>query len=172
MPDFVSGTPIGPEHLAAHGTLTHSPGGAKELHVDSSAQRSAFESQFGPVQADQPGDASAEEILPPDIMAAMAAGKPPTPTALATLAASVARAPANSARTRGLAPIPAILADESVHIMIPLGGGITARIAFSGEPKARHWKKLIRHLEIEADSEPEPPARAPIHPVEVDDGRD
>ena len=44
----------------------------------------------------------------------------------------------------------------AIEMTIPVGGGVTARVVFvGGVPSSRQWHKLIRHLEIEAEEEPD-----------------
>lgn len=168
MPDWVQGPAIGPEALAvAMGHQTTSPGGAKEIYVDSGVLRSQYENGMPPDPSTyQPEytDVSAAPaqtpaggepmLLPPEVLEAMKNGQPPPAHLMVGLAAQAPGRPALPAPPREqIRVLPGPLPHAAAEMVIPVGNGITARVSFDSAPRPSHYRKLIRHLEIEADSE-------------------
>lgn len=172
MPDFVSGPTIGPESLAAAGNVRTTAAGGKEIHIDSGILRSQYEA--GGAQVTDPnfspaliegrpaiGDAvaadSTAELMSPEMMRAVMSGQPPDPKLMAQIATPAAR----PVQARPMLHGPVRLAEQRpesygpIELRVPVGGGIVASVTFSGEPKAKHWKRLLAHIEIEADPDNE-----------------
>jgi hypothetical protein len=168
MPQFIDGPPITPGTVAAAGVPAP---GSKEIFIDSSAIRSAYFQQFGvpdvapsePADPEQPAVQEVrtvsvpDETIPPEVMAAMRAGVAPSKE-VATQMAALARAHQGPARTQpmpqGGAPHYSTPPAQAVSSMIlPLGSGLSVELRFiGGEPTPAHWRRLLRHLQIEAES--------------------
>ena len=142
------------------GTPSRSVGGAQEIHYDSGQMRAAYEAgNHGGVPAAEPmgpmisgmGGPNVElpvemGALDPEILKALAAGEPPPVNRMPQpnrVPAPIAQVPSNFAPQGG--------AQSSTTMILPLGGGVTAQVIFTGRvPKARHWERLIKHMQIEA----------------------
>jgi hypothetical protein len=167
MPDWVSGPMIGPEALAV-GIPGVSPNGGKEIYVDSTAVRSAYErggldpasyaidvTSQAPSDAQRRIEANAPEALPQELIDAMRNGQPPPAHVMPTLTQPPRVLPSPFSPPPAQAPL-----SGAVEMMIPVGGGVTARVMFvGGVPSSRQWLKLIRHLQIEAEEEPSDESR-------------
>jgi hypothetical protein len=157
MPSFVEGPMIGPESLAAGGSVVTSPAGAKEIHFDSAAIRAQYESSaaMAPAPGFEPpiaegAPAEAEQPLTAEVMKALMSGNPPPAKAM-PVASTLPSSPIGTFRAPILPPPPA----GAIELRVPVGGGITATVTFSAQPKAKHWKRLLAHIEIEADPDNE-----------------
>jgi hypothetical protein len=146
---------IGPEALAV-GIPGVSPNGGKEIYVDSTAVRSAYErggldpASYATDITPQGPAAAAPEALPQELIDAMRNGQPPPAHVMPTL--TQPPRPLPSPFSPPPAPVPL---SGAVEMMIPVGGGVTARVMFvGGVPSSRQWLKLIRHLQIEAEEDP------------------
>jgi hypothetical protein len=170
MPQFIDGPPITPGTVAATGVPAP---GSKEIFIDSSAIRSAYFQQYGvpdvapsePADQEQPAVQEVrtvsvpDEAIPPEVMAAMRAGVAPS-TGVATQMAALARAHQGPVRTQPIS-VPQISAPHSSappaqatsSMILPLGSGLSVELRFiGGEPTPAHWRRLLRHLQIEAES--------------------
>jgi hypothetical protein len=142
-----------------------SAGGGKEIHFDSSSLRSQYDAGGAPqvdvtdpayvpeiVTGAQPTPRQLAENIPPDVLKAMANGGRPSDESLRALAMGGAIIGANipPVTIPNHFPLPRA-ASSTVELTIPVGNGVTARVTFSGQPARIHWRKLIRHLEIEAE---------------------
>ena len=169
MPDWVNGPAIGPEALALMNQNQTNPTG-KEIYFDSSAVRGQYErgglepdnyvaAEYSPVPA-APG--GVDPSMPNELLEALAAGKPPPahlmpPPQNSPQQANLQLSPPASQPMHWQAPVSASLPAGAIEMTIPVGDGITARVIFSGKPNSQvgsvHYRKLIRHLEIEAYEE-------------------
>jgi hypothetical protein len=136
--DFITGPPIGPDALALAGGIPTD--GGKELRYDSSALRSQWEGAGMPIADAGYNPAALEQQIPPEILDAMRRGAPPPMAAL----------PPPPPQQFSM-PQPQLKFD----MVLPLGDGVVARIAFTGEPGVKQWKRLLKHLLIEAEEEGE-----------------
>ena len=168
MPQFIEGTPIGPEIIAAAGQIVTTPGGAKEIHINSAAQYSQYASMVGagtdvtdpnftPQLIEGPAAISAAapsqpELLPPEVMKALMSGNPPPQNLMPQAVPTPAARPVFPSSQH--APDVQLKAN-AIELRVPVGGGIVASVTFSGEPKAKHWKRLLAHIQIEADPDNE-----------------
>jgi hypothetical protein len=140
--DFITGPPIGPEALALAGGMPTD--GGKELRYDSSALRSQWEGTGTPVPDAGYNPGALEQQIPPEILEAMRRGAPPPMAAM----------PYNP--PPGMPPIAQFAQPHpEFDMVLPLGDGVVARIVFTGEPGVKQWKRLLRHLLIEAEEEGE-----------------
>jgi hypothetical protein len=168
MPQFVDGPAITPATVASAGIPAP---GSREIFVDSSAARSAYFQQFGvpdvapsePADPEQPAMQEVQtvsvpdEAIPPEVMAAMRAGVAPS-TGAATQMAALARAHKGPIRIQpvpqgGIPHYSVPAAQASSSMILPLGSGLSVELRFiGGEPTPAHWRRLLRHLQIEAES--------------------
>lgn len=159
VPQWVDSPVVGPDTVA-RGVPRTSAGGGQEIHYDSSMQRAEFANGGGqpldvtdPAYVPQivaPSAGALAETLPPDVLDAMAKGNPLTPEQIQALSrrAPVQHAPIAIPQMA----IPIQHNSAMLELVIPVGNGITARVSFTtAQPAQVHWRKLIRHLEIEAD---------------------
>jgi hypothetical protein len=188
MANFIEGPAIGPSDVAAGVPPVGLPpaGGGKEIYFDSSAARAAYlegnalGNQGG---AEQYETASPSEVTPSqpenhtttnehpvdeEIMRAAASGKPLTPDLIARLPPPFAtRPPGGGFQPPVFTPHPAqrdlsrLGAAELTGLTVRVGRGIVASVNFTGgEPRAKHWARLLRFIEIAAeesdDDAPEP----------------
>lgn len=177
MPDWVNGPAIGPEALAVMNQSQTNPNG-KEVYFDSSAVRGQYERgglepenyvavEYTPVPS-APG--GVDPSMPNELLEALAAGKPPPPHLMPpppNSTTSVRQLPPPMSQPHWQTPVSASLPPGAIEMTIPVGDGITARVIFTGRPDGQiagiHYRKLIRHLEIEAYGEGERPAKPKIH---------
>lgn len=159
---WVDSPAVTPDSIA-RGVAQMTPGGGQEIHFDSSHQRAQFANGGGqaldvtdpgyvPQFAAPPSAGTLAETLPPDVLEAMAKSQPLTPEQIQALSRN---APVQRALPLTVFPPNfATQTPDQVELTIPVGN-MTARVTFSGQPSAKHWRRLIRHLEIEADPETE-----------------
>ena len=172
MPDWVNGPAIGPEALALMNQNQTNPTG-KEIYFDSSAVRGQYErgglepdnyvaAEYSPVPAAPSG---VDPSMPNELLEALAAGKPPPAHLMPapTQQPQQQLSPPASQPMHWQAPVSASLPAGAIEMTIPVGDGITARVIFSGRRDSQiagiHYRKLIRHLEIEAYEEQKPSPR-------------
>jgi hypothetical protein len=167
MAQFVDGPPIGPGMTPAT-----PPSGPTEVFIDSSAVRAAYYQQFGatavatsePVQTEEPAVQEVrtisvpDEAIPAEVLAAMRAGAAPSiaaATHMANIAKSFQGPPRIQQMPHGTAPhYSTPVAPANASMTLPLGSGVSVELRFiGGEPTPAHWRRLLRHLEIEAESE-------------------
>lgn len=154
-PQWIDSPAVGPEALAVGNQAA--PPGQKEIHFDSTAARMAYESG-GMSMPDAYPQAEYREVppealadLPSEVRDAMVNGQPPPPHLMPKLALPPPQTPAFGR--------PRVQSPALVELVIPVGSGVTAHVEFQGGiPSGQHWRKLIRHLEIEADEEQQPTA--------------
>ncbi len=164
MPQFIEGPPITREAINL-GVPSRSPGGGTEIHYDSSAMRSAYEAgnnggapmspPAAAVMGPMPGMAGPNVELPvdmgdldPEILKALTGGQPPPLNKMPPVGSPVGRGPAPNASSIYQPTQPT---QQYTTMLLPLGGGVTAQVVFIGKvPKARHWQRLIKHMQIEA----------------------
>lgn len=136
-----------------------SAGGGKEIHYDSSAMRAQYDQGGGMDVADsayvppiaEPTPQALAETLPKDVLEAMARGGAPSPESIRKMAMNL---PAATAAAHQAAPQLFKPSEQvAVELTIPVGRGMTARVTFNAQPTSRHWQRLLKHLEIEADPE-------------------
>lgn len=161
MAQFIEG-PAVTRDMINLGMPSRSVGGAQEIHYDSSQMRAAYESsanggmptEAGPVMGPMPGMGGPNVELPvdmegldPAILKALTAGQPP-PANLMPGPKMPMPAPMPPTPQGGYAPP----SPAATVMTLPLGGGVTAQVIFTGKtPKARHWQRLIKHMQIEAE---------------------
>jgi hypothetical protein len=160
-----------------------SAGGGKEIHFDSSALRAQYDGggtaqvpvtdpAYVPeiVTGPTPTPQQLAENIPPDVLKAMANGGTPSPESLRLMMSQNLQPVNNRGVDGGPAPFqppfmrpPQNMMERSaVELTIPVGNGVTARVTFTSQPARIHWRKLIRHLEIEAeDADESVPSQQP-----------
>jgi hypothetical protein len=163
MPQYVDGPMITPDSVA-RGVPQMSAGGGKEIHFDSSALRAQYDGGGNPqmdvtnpayvpeiVTGPTPTPQQLAENIPADVLEAAANGKPVTPEMIARMRGLT---PVKTATDVGRAFSAPLFTSQpqptAVELTIPVGNGVTARVTFTSQPARIHWRKLIRHLEIEA----------------------
>jgi hypothetical protein len=170
MPQFVDGPAITPATVASAGIPAP---GSKEIFIDSSAIRSAYFQQSGvpAVAASEPAAETSEpgvqevrtisvpdEAISAEVVAAMRAGSALDSATTAQMVA-LGRAHQGPIRTQ---PMPQVSAPhyssptaQAISSMtLPLGSGLSVELRFiGGEPTVAQWRRLLRHLQIEAELE-------------------
>ena len=162
-------------------------GGGREIFYDSSADRAAYIEQFGaPPGIEIPASEIAN--LPPPvppvtneppvndaIMRAAVEGRPLTPEMMQQMPPPFMQNPPQQARPSRAAqqPPPFMLQQPGLNqqrrpidptlehpgLVVRVGRGITATVAFSAEPTKKHWERLQRFIEVmaeETEDGPEP----------------
>jgi hypothetical protein len=159
--DFVTGPGIGPEALALANTTPM--GGAKEVYYDSTQLRAMYEGGGLPGGPGQAGGMNTQMLQPPpsdpstfDLgQAAMDAGAIP-PEILEAMKRAQGGQTISPPLTPALSYQPAPAPLVGFEMILPLGDSVTVRISFSAEPGVRQWKRLLKHLLIEAEADDEP----------------
>jgi hypothetical protein len=156
MPDFIQGPTITSDIVAAQGNLVTTPAGGKDIHFDSGVLRAKYaegaagNGEMMPAIPEGAPAIAPVEQMDPELMKAVMSGKPPDPTMMARMATQVT---APSPRPANLPSAMPQIIPGAVDLRVPVGGGIVASVTFSGWPQAKHWKKLLRHVALEAEDE-------------------
>lgn len=157
MPQWIEAPTVTPDAVA-RGVSTMSPGGGKEIYFDSSSQRAQYDSAGAPqvpvtdpayvpeIVTAAPSPEALAQTLPPDVLKAMANGGTPSAESIRALITSQPPKIVSTAQ-----PVYGAPSSAAVELTIPVGNGVTARVTFTAQPAQIHWRKLIRHLEIEAE---------------------
>ena len=159
MPQFIEGPPIGISQLPG-ADLAAGLRDGNSVYYDSTAARAAYYEQASGVNNQLPPIEAVpqDEPVDPAIIAAAASGQAPSAETIAKLQ-QLARVqePWTIPTPRPpvqLPPAPAFHSPSLEGLSVRVGKGIVATVTFQGgEPEPKHWARLLKFIEIQAEDD-------------------